>query len=76
MWQDIVIMVAAFGLSASTIPMMIHRIHPGKTTCLSMISLLAVIGICFATLSLWLSVVAEAAGVLAWSILLWQGRKK
>ena len=74
-WQDIVLMISIFGLGFALIPAVLHKSKPARLTCLLTALLLLVITICFVTLRLWLSTVAEAFAVAMWFILLFQRRK-
>ena len=87
MIQDIIIMVSCFGFALALIPCMVvwkfdfWKIHlsftgqkPARSSCIFTIILLAMVAICFATLGLWLSFLAEVVGIIAWAILLFQRR--
>jgi hypothetical protein len=74
-WQDIVIMIACFGFAIALIPSIKGTQKPAKSTCILTIGLLAAIAVCFGTLNLWLSMASEITAIVAWGILLLQGRK-
>jgi len=76
MWQDVVIMVACFGFAVALIPSIVGKYKPAKISCVLTIILLTAIAVSFATLSLWLSFWAEVSAIVAWGILLFQGRVK
>lgn len=75
-WQDIAIMVACFSFSAALIPSIRGKNKPEAKTSLFTILGLSTIAVCFATLGLWLSFTSEMTAISAWSILLYQGRKR
>ena len=74
MWQDIVMMICFFLLSAALVPAIISEHKPAKLSCIFTIILLAAILICLATLNMWLSVIAQVLTIIAWTILLVQPR--
>lgn len=73
-WQDVVIMTACFGFAIALIPSMRGKQKPEKSSCILTIILLVAIAVCFATLQLWLSFIAEITAIIAWGILLFQRR--
>ena len=73
-WQDIVIMAACFGFAFALIPSIVGKGKPARWSCGLTAFLLAVIGFCFATLQLWLSMASEIVCIIAWLILLFQRR--
>jgi len=73
-WQDIVIMIGVFGFSFALIPSILGKHKPAKSSCALSAALATMILICFASLGLWLSVVAEMVSVTTWLILLIQKR--
>lgn len=73
-WQDVVIMVCCFGFAIALIPSIRGRDKPAKSSCIMTAILLSAIGVCFATLHLWLSMASEIVCVIAWLILLFQKR--
>lgn len=75
-WQDIVIMIACFGFALALIPSIRSKQKPARSSCLLTIVLLTAIAVCFATLELWLSFASEITAIVAWGILLFQGRDK
>ena len=75
LWQDIVIFVACLSLALALIPS-IRGIHkPEIKSCILSVVCLTALAVCFATLNLWLSFIAEMAGILTWGILLFQNEK-
>lgn len=75
-WQDVVIMASCFGFAFALIPTIKGKSKPAPSSSLVTILLLSAIAMCFATLGLWLSFASEIASIMAWSILLHQGRKR
>lgn len=71
-WQDIVIMMGCFLLSGALIPTILGRHKPEPLTSALSGGVLAVMTVCFATLGLWLSTIAEGICALLWFILLIQ----
>ena len=74
-WQDMIIMIACFGFALALIPSIKGKYKPAKSSCLITIILLTAIAVCFATLGLWLSFWSEITAIVAWGILLFQGRE-
>ncbi len=74
MWQDVVIMVSCFGFALALIPSIMGKQKPARSSCVLTAVLLTAIAVSFATLGLWLSVVAEITSIVTWLILLFQRR--
>lgn len=74
MWQDIIIMIACFGGSLALVPSIRGKNKPAKSSCVLTIIILVAIAVCFATLNLWLSLLATMSSIIAWAILLLQRR--
>lgn len=74
-WQDIVMMICIFGFIPALLPSILSKNKPARLTCLLSGILLSVITICFFSLHLWLSTIAEALGAGAWFVLLFQRRE-
>lgn len=72
MWQDYVLAVGAFFFSIALIPSLRSQDKPAVLTSILTAVTLAVFAVTFATLNLWLSAIAEAIGVVCWSVLAWQ----
>jgi hypothetical protein len=75
MWQDIVITVCCFGFAISAMPTVLSKSKPPRSTSILMASLMTIIGICFGTLGLWLSMSAEFVAAIPWIIILIQTRR-
>ena len=75
-WQDVIIMVACFGFAIALIPSIRGKQKPARSSCAITVVLLTAIAVCFATLGLWLSMASEITAIVAWGVLLFQGRKK
>lgn len=73
--QDIIIMASCFGFAGALIPSIKGKSKPARSSCILTIILLAMVAVCFATLGLWLSVMAEITSITAWGILLFQRRE-
>jgi hypothetical protein len=75
MWQDYVFMVGSFMFSLALIPAIRSRGKPPIKTSLSTGIVLAVFGVCYATLGLWLAMTANALTTICWFILFIQKLK-
>ncbi len=75
-WEDVVIMFAAFGLALALIPSIISAQKPTRWSCVLTIILLFAMVVSFVSLGFWLSVGAEFLGIFTWGILLFQRRIK
>lgn len=71
-WQDWVIMIGCFILGFGLIPSVISEFKPALTTSLMSSLVLLAFVICFGTLKLWLSTIAEAFACIMWLVLLIQ----
>jgi hypothetical protein len=72
MWQDIVLMIGSFVCSAALMPTILSDTKPHAGTSTITAIVLIVFCICFATLGLWLTMIANAIACIAWVILLVQ----
>lgn len=70
MWQDYVIATAVFGLTLTTIPMVLTGTRLPRLTTIPMVVCTAVLIVAYATLSLWTSVAVEVIAFSLWMILL------
>lgn len=75
-WQDILIMVGCFVLGFALLPSILSKEKPARSTCLMSFIILASFSVAFATLGLWLSLVAEVFVTVMWLVLLIQRRTK
>jgi hypothetical protein len=72
MWQDTVLMIVSFLVSAALIPTILSDTKPHLTTSITTVLALIIVCICFATLGMWLTMTANIIACLAWIILLAQ----
>lgn len=72
MWQDVVLMIGSFICSAALVPTILadHKPHAGTSIITAIV--LIIFCICFATLGLWLTMIANSIACIAWVILLVQ----
>lgn len=75
-WQDVALVVSFFALGVALIPSVIEQAKPARATCLLTAVAITVITVCFATLKLWLSTLAEGIAAALWFVLLLQRRRK
>ena len=75
-WQDIVAAAACFSLAFALIPSIRNHNKPDIKSCLLSTICVTALAVVFASLGLWVSLAAEAAGVVTWGILLIQQWKR
>jgi len=68
-WQDIVISIGQWLMTAALIPSLIGKDKPAFSSSLMTGTLIAIFGVTYATLGLWSSTVSSAACALVWFIL-------
>ncbi|MGE3960846.1 MAG: hypothetical protein AB7F65_04115 [Dehalococcoidia bacterium] len=71
-WQDVVLAVGGFVIAAGIIPTILSRVKPALFTTGTIVVVLGVSGVAFATLGLWLTAVGVALQFVLWSIVLVQ----
>lgn len=69
-WQDIVIFACVCALTATIIPLIIHKVSMPLLTVIPMTAAMAVLAMTYATLGLWLSFSIEVISFGLWSIVL------
>lgn len=74
-WQDIVITICCFGLSAALAPTLFSKQKPHRASCLLFVVTQTVFSITFATMGFWLSVAGNGLAAVLWLILLLQKRE-
>jgi len=72
MWQDYVLAVGAFIFSVALIPTLRSKQKPALPTSILTSIVLCVFAVTYASLGLWLAVVAQFLGAFVWGILAWQ----
>ena len=72
MWQDYVLAVGVFIFSLALIPTIRSNQKPALSTSVLTSIVLFVFAITYASLGLWLAVVAQFVGAFVWSVLAWQ----
>lgn len=71
-WQDVVLFVGGFVLAAGIVPAIRKPEKPPVATTLTLVVMLAIFAVVFATLGLWLSAVGVAAQGVLWAVVLVQ----
>jgi hypothetical protein len=69
MWQDVVLSACNFVLIIALLPSVFSEHKPALTTSLVTGSALSIMGITFATLSLWLTMIALFISSVLWFVL-------
>ena len=71
-WQDLVLAAGGFVIAAGIIPTILSRVKPALFTTLTIVLVLGVSGVAFATLGLWLTAIGVALQFVLWSVVLVQ----
>lgn len=71
-WQDLVLAAGGFVIAAGIVPTILSRVKPALFTTLTIVVVLGVSGVAFATLGLWLTAVGVALQFVLWSVVLAQ----
>lgn len=75
MWQDYVISGVQFAFTAAMMPVLFRWRRGLQLTSLMTAAGLTLIGVCFLTLGLWLSMAGVWSSAAAWWVLAWMERK-
>ena len=71
-WQDLVLATGGFVIAAGIIPTILSPLKPPLVTTAVLVAVLAVSGVAFATLGLWLTAVGVALQLVLWGVVLAQ----
>jgi len=75
-WQELIFTVGGFVFFLALLPSIFSKDKPAFATSVVTASFLSLFVVAFASLELWWSAIAQAAGALAWWILTLQSWKK
>lgn len=75
-WQDIVISVGQWAMTAALVPSLIGPNKPAVSSSIMTGTLIAIFGITYASLDLWSATVSSGVCALAWFVLAWQGWRR
>lgn len=72
MWQDVVISVGQWAMTAALIPSLIGKDKPAVSSGIMTGTLIAIFGFTYGTLGLWSAVISSAVCSIVWYVLAWQ----
>lgn len=71
-WQDVVLAVGGFVIAAGIVPTILGRVKPALMTSVTIVAVLGVSTVAFATLGLWLTAAGAALQFVLWGVVVVQ----